>query len=127
MKGIEPVAGLPAATDPCPSIAAHNALVLYRATRFMDRLRGLHAYPPLAADRGLLLAPCRAVHTVGLRHPIDVVFLNRQGRVVRQIDALRPARMAWCLQAAAVVELPAGFCRAQPAYAVAIRAALGLA
>lgn len=124
VTGTELVPGVPAATRPCQSVAAQQTLMLYRATGFMDRLCGLHAYPPLADDTGLLLAPCRAVHTVGLRDPIDVVFLNRQGGVARQIDALRPARFAWCQQAVAVVELPAGYCRSRPDYAETIRAAL---
>jgi uncharacterized membrane protein (UPF0127 family) len=112
---------------PNPSFTPGTALRLYKATGFLDRLRGLHAYPPLAGDTGLFLAPCRAVHTVGLRYSIDVVFLDRHGRVIRRVEALPPARMAWCLQSVSVVELPAGYCRAQPDYERAIRAALGMA
>jgi len=101
-----------------------TALTLHRATRFVDRLCGLHAYPPLADDTGLFLAPCRAVHTFGLRYSIDVVFLDRHGLAVKQVDSLQPRRIAWCLAAVAAVELPAGYCRARPDYAPAIRAAL---
>jgi uncharacterized membrane protein (UPF0127 family) len=99
-------------------------LTLHRATNLIQRLWGLHAYPPLRGDTGLYLAPCRAVHTLGLRDAIDVVFLDRGGRVVRQVAALPPGRFAWCRSAFAVVELPAGYCLARPDYALAIRAAL---
>jgi uncharacterized membrane protein (UPF0127 family) len=106
------------------TLGPQAVLTLHRATRFIDRLFGLHAYPPMAGDTGLFLTPCRAVHTVGLRHPIDVVFLDRHNRVVKQVDALQPNRIAWCRSAVAVVELPGGYCRARPDYALAICAAL---
>jgi len=31
----------------------------------------------------MLLAPCNSVHTVGMRFPIDVVFVDRQGYAVK--------------------------------------------
>jgi len=27
-----------------------------------------------------VLAPCRAVHTIGMRFPIDVIFIDDRGR-----------------------------------------------
>ena len=82
------------------------------ARGFLGRLRGLHGLPPAdpRVPRALVLQPCRAVHTLGLRTPIDVVFLGRENRILRHVPGLRPNRWAIDWRARAVVELPAGYC-----------------
>lgn len=61
------------------------------------------APPPGCA---LLIPRCRSVHTLGMREPLDVVFL-RHGRVLR-VNRLVPHRLAVCPAADAVLELSAG-------------------
>lgn len=74
-----------------------------------QRLRGLLARPPLRPGEALLIRPCNGVHTCGMGYPIDVVFLDRDGRVVRVVVALRPWRFVpWVRGARAAIELPAG-------------------
>ncbi len=64
-----------------------------RATRGpWDRMRGLLARAPLGVGEGLLIAPCNGIHTVGMRYAIDVVFIDRDGRVLRVTRALPPLR-----------------------------------
>jgi uncharacterized membrane protein (UPF0127 family) len=94
------------------------------AATFWQRLRGLHAWPCLPWHTGLLLSPCKAVHTFGLAYAIDVLFIDHQGRVVECAEALAPGRLAWNWNAVGVVELPAGYCAAYPAYAAAVQRAL---
>jgi uncharacterized protein len=79
-----------------------------RASTPWQRLRGLLGAPPLAAGAGLLLLRCRAVHTLGMRHRIDVAFVDRAGVVLSLSSALAPARIAFCRRAAATLELRAG-------------------
>jgi uncharacterized protein len=56
---------------------------------------------------GLWIRPCRGVHTLAMRFPIDVVYLDPAGTVVHLERALRPWRIAPVrLQAASVLELP---------------------
>jgi uncharacterized protein len=62
------------------------------ATTFTARLRGLLGRSGLAPSQGLLLSPCRDVHTCGMRFPIDIVFLDRDMTVVRHMDAVPPWR-----------------------------------
>ncbi|MDH6167917.1 uncharacterized membrane protein (UPF0127 family) [Variovorax boronicumulans] len=81
------------------------------AERGWDRTRGLLGRPRLAANEGLLIARCSSVHTVGMRYPIDVVFLDRNGQIVRVVEQLKPMRMVWCPGAARVLELDAGQAR----------------
>jgi uncharacterized membrane protein (UPF0127 family) len=54
------------------------------------RVRGLLGRDGL--DGALVLDPCRQVHTLGLRFPIDVAFCHRDGRVLRTVS-LRPWRI----------------------------------
>ncbi len=74
-----------------------------------SRRRGLLGTDALAEGEGLLLVPCRQVHTFGMRYPVDVVFLDGSHRVVRVAGSLKPWRLSpvvW--RARAVLELPAG-------------------
>lgn len=83
------------------------AAVEIAATR-RSRRRGLLGRDRLDETSAMLLAPCNAVHTVGMRFAIDVVFVDRQGYAVKVVRGLRPWRIALAAGARAVVELPAG-------------------
>lgn len=78
------------------------------AGSFRARLVGWMGRRALAPGEGLCLVPCRSIHTFGMRIPIDVLFIDRDLRIVRCVAALRPGRIAMDKNAAAVIELPAG-------------------
>ncbi len=78
------------------------------AERFLSRCRGLLGRPPPGKDEGLLIRPCSSVHTFGMRYPIDLVWLDRQGRILDLVPGLRPGRMTWRPGASAVLELASG-------------------
>ena len=59
----------------------------------------------------MLLAPCAAVHTAGMRFPIDVVFVDRQGYAVKVVRDLQPWRIAIATSGRAVIEMAAGSLR----------------
>lgn len=72
------------------------------------RLRGWlgrRAAPPGA---GLWLVPCDAVHTIGMRFALDLVFIDAAGRVLRIDHRVAPWRMRVCIGAFSVIELSAG-------------------
>lgn len=73
-----------------------------------EAARGLRGRRHLGHDGLLLIRPCAAVHTLGMRYELDVVFSRADGRVLRCVRALRPARIAWCAGADAVWEMAAG-------------------
>jgi len=74
-----------------------------------SRRRGLIGHPPLSQRQGLLIRPCRWVHTFGMSFPIDVVYLGRDGRVVALSENLVPNRIDRpVLRAQGVVEMAAG-------------------
>jgi uncharacterized membrane protein (UPF0127 family) len=72
------------------------------------RRRGLLGRAGLPAGAALMLTRCNAIHTVGMRFPIDVVFLDSRGTARKIVAALPPWRMAVSLRASSVVELAAG-------------------
>jgi hypothetical protein len=79
------------------------------ACNFWRRLRGLMFRASLPVDRGLLIAPCRSVHTLHMRFPIDVIFLDKSARVVGLETQLPPWRFSRIYpQAWFALELPAG-------------------
>lgn len=83
-----------------------------RALRFRERLRGLLGTRALPPGHGLLIEPCSSIHTFFMAYPIDVLFLDHDGRVVRTIDSMAPWRATLpCLRARSVLELPAGTLR----------------
>jgi len=84
------------------------AVELRVASGFFSRLIGLLGRRSLPDEQGLLIAPCDSIHTIGMRFPIDVVFLDRRGQVLRVVEALKPWRVILPVKRAAqVIELPA--------------------
>lgn len=82
---------------------------IWCASTFFTRLRGLLGRRSLARGEGLLLRPCRGVHTYGLGFPLDVAFLRVDGKVEAVYSALSPGqRTAWHREATAALELPSG-------------------
>jgi uncharacterized membrane protein (UPF0127 family) len=78
------------------------------ADGFFTRLRGLLGRRELPRDEGLLIIPCSSIHTWFMRFPIDVVFLDRDLRVVRVATDVRPWRLRWGKGGRRVLELAAG-------------------
>ena len=73
-----------------------------------ERRRGLLDSEGLTDGEGLVIAPSQGVHTFGMRFPIDVVGVARDGRIVSIRPAVPPRRLVLSWRAFAMVELPAG-------------------
>ena len=78
------------------------------AGKEQERPNGLLGRSGLSSGEGLLLRPAGSVHTAFMRFAIDVVFLDRDLRVVKVVPELVPWRTAACRGSRAVLELPAG-------------------
>jgi uncharacterized membrane protein (UPF0127 family) len=72
------------------------------------RRRGLLGRDRLDPCAALVLTPCFAIHTLSMRFPIDAVFLDRGGVVVRMVTNLAPGRIALARRSHSVVEFAAG-------------------
>ncbi len=68
---------------------------------------GLLGTDSLQPQSGLLIYPTQAVHTFGMKYPIDILFLSRKKKVIGLKRALRPYRLTriyWTAEC--VIELP---------------------
>jgi uncharacterized protein len=72
------------------------------------RARGLLGRDGLEPGEGMLIDRAPSVYTFFMRFPIDVVFLDRDRRVVGIRHRLEPWRVAGARKAVAALELPAG-------------------
>jgi uncharacterized membrane protein (UPF0127 family) len=57
-----------------------------------ERMRGLRARDSIAPDEALLIPRCRSVHTIGMRFPIKVAWLDGDSRVLA-IRVVPPGRI----------------------------------
>ena len=79
------------------------------AKSFGARFLGLMGRAGLPAGHGLLLDGDNSIHTFFMRFPIDVVFLDRQQRIVHLMHRVAPWRVSKIVwRARSVLELPPG-------------------
>jgi uncharacterized membrane protein (UPF0127 family) len=84
------------------------ATTIETAFESADRKRGLLGRDGLASGQALVIAPTNLVHTFAMRFPIDILFMARDGRVLKVRRAVPPRRIVGSWSAFAVVELAAG-------------------
>jgi len=78
------------------------------ARRVRERTTGLLGRNQESMTGALVLRPCRQIHTLGMRFPIDVAFCDREGVVLRTVTVppWRITRVVW--RSGFVVEAAAG-------------------
>jgi uncharacterized membrane protein (UPF0127 family) len=55
-----------------------------------------------------VIAPCQGVHTFGMRFPIDIIGVTRDGRVVKVSECVPARRVVFAFSAFAILEVAAG-------------------
>ena len=78
------------------------------ANTVLKRMVGLLNRSSLSEGEGLLLDRCYGIHTFFMRFPIDVLFLDKEYRVIRAVSALPAFRTCAVPHAVYVLELPVG-------------------
>lgn len=79
------------------------------AEGFVDRVFGFLNRKHIDLEEALWLPRCASIHTMGMREAIDVLFLDREDRVVRVLCNVPSNRLAvFCRGATSVIELGAG-------------------
>jgi uncharacterized membrane protein (UPF0127 family) len=83
------------------------------ATNFVARGVGLMGRARLPENGGLLIHGCNGIHMMFMRFPIDAVFVDRAGVVVRTYERLLPwiGLVPFVFRADKVAELPVGTIR----------------
>lgn len=82
------------------------------ATSFWSRLRGVGFNVTWGEFEALCLPRCRAVHTVGLSRPIDIVFVSVDGVILELRSRIPPWRFVTTFDSRVIDtwEFPAGTC-----------------
>jgi uncharacterized membrane protein (UPF0127 family) len=79
------------------------------ANTFWLRLRGLLGSKPLQQGEGLVLVGEKSIHTLFMSFPIDVVYADKQGQVIRIDPNMVPYRLGpFVTRSAYVLEMPVG-------------------
>ncbi len=97
---IERFAGLPRRT-------LAGGVTVVEASTGKARRRGLSRLDSLPPDHGLRIRTV-SVHTFGMRFALDLIWLDKQGAVIRVDRAVAPRRLRACWRARSVVETLAG-------------------
>ena len=63
------------------------------ADNFLQRSRGLLGRDGLEPGTGMLIPKCNAIHTIGMKFPIDAEFLDGKGNTVRVVRDIPPGRL----------------------------------
>jgi uncharacterized protein len=86
---------------------------LEEATNIWSRGIGLMGRRGLPPNGGLLIHRCNGIHMMFMRFPIDAVFLDKRGAVLRVYEDVRPwiGVVPFVFRADKVAELPTGAVR----------------
>lgn len=78
------------------------------AASFWARGKGLIGRKSLPDGFALVIQPCGSIHMCLMSLPIDVLHIDKQGRIVKILHAIKPWRLGpIVMQSKWVVELPA--------------------
>ena len=85
------------------------ATTVRKADNFITRLVGLLRRNSLGPEEALWLIPSKGVHTIGMKFPIDILFLDGNNIVIDTIYDMSPYRISRVhFSAHSVLELPRG-------------------
>ena len=62
------------------------------AETLFERTRGLIGRNSLEPGKGLWIKHCNAIHMLFMRFPIDAIFLDKKGEIVKIVRNIRPWR-----------------------------------
>ncbi len=79
------------------------------ANKFFDRMKGLMLSTEMPDCDGFLISPCNSIHTFFMLYSLDLLFLDKDFKVVKAVYDLRPWRMSWIyFRSYQVLEMKAG-------------------
>lgn len=79
------------------------------ADSFLTRLEGLMFRKKIPQTTGLLLIPCNSVHMCFMRFAIDVIYIDKDYKILKVVKNLKPwIGLSICSKAWATLELNAG-------------------
>lgn len=88
------------------SVVAEEVII---ANTPLKRMKGLLGKKEFKKGHALILDPCNSIHTFFMRFSIDILFLDKNNKIIKAITCLKPFRLTSIyFSAAFAVELPPG-------------------
>jgi uncharacterized membrane protein (UPF0127 family) len=84
------------------------AAAAWLADKPWPRMVGLLGRSGLTVDEAIILRPGPSIHTMFMRFALDVLFLSREGQVLKVVRAMKPFRFAAARRAQDCIEMQAG-------------------
>lgn len=79
------------------------------ANNFFKRLKGLIGVRALSNNKGLIIRPCKSIHTFGMKINIDVAFIDKNNRVIKIIEDMEQKKLSPIVKGSKyVIEAKAG-------------------
>ncbi|MGE0057119.1 MAG: DUF192 domain-containing protein [Dehalococcoidia bacterium] len=79
------------------------------ASSSVQKVKGLLGRDCLADGQGLLFKHCASLHTFFMQFPIDIIFADKKGKVLKVASDVRPFKLvAAPLRSFYAIELPTG-------------------
>lgn len=76
---------------------------------FFSRLLGLMFRQSIDGSTAYVLKPCNGIHSFFMRFPIDVIFIDKENRILLCVENMKPWRINPIVKNAhAVIEMKAG-------------------
>jgi hypothetical protein len=89
------------------NILLANSVIL--ANTPLRRMKGLLGRKEFKQNEAIILQPCNSIHTFFMRFPIDVIFVDKDNKIVKTISQLVPFRLSGIyFNAVMAIELPVG-------------------
>lgn len=87
-------------------VLCHKMIV---ANSIFARMKGLMFSEDLPDCDGFLIRPGNSIHTFFMRYPLDIVFMDKNFKIVKVLYNLNPWRMTWIyFRSFQVLEMKAG-------------------
>ena len=65
-----------------------------QALSLRDRVIGLMFRRSLNFNEGLLISPCNSIHTCFMKFPIDVIFIDKNNKILKISHSMKPWRFS---------------------------------
>ena len=89
-------------------VTEHGHLLVIEARTHRSRRRGLSRLAALPAEHALHIPQTPSVHTFGMRFPLDLIWLDGTGTIVRVDRHVAPRRLRFCRSGRSVIECNGG-------------------
>jgi hypothetical protein len=77
-------------------------------TTFWQRAKGLLGKNQIDGDECYLFYDCNSVHMFGMKFSLDLVYLNKELKIIKLVSSLQPWQISACLKGKHVLEMRAG-------------------